>query len=596
MKTDKNKDKEENIQENIINQNQLLLCPDCRIQIPLISFIKSKGGIDLTYKCLCSSEVKKIKLEYYFALLKKNQKQTYMPQCLFIPEHFDQKAEVFCFNCSKWLCNECSATHNSSYNNHKLINHELIFKCVRHYSNYSYYCHTCQMSLCKQCLSDFSHQNHQLEEIWLINPLAFVNQSQEIDKTSQAICQIKTEFIQYIDNQIKEYTRWKENIEIAYETNKRINYQLKELIRLIHSTLDFINNIPNYPMIHIINSINITKSNEFKLDYKNIKECYYKLLAYLRENFILAFVPQKTYQCLATLKGHEDWVSCILELKDGTISSSSRDNTIRLWDFNDLKCKSILTGHKDWVNSLIELNNGCLMSCSADQTIKMWNLSTLECVNTFRGHKEVVSTLIKLQDGRIASGSWDTTIKIWNLESMVCVSTLEKNSQMVMSLIQLQNGYLCSGSFNNIIEIWDINSKKCLITLTEHNVGIWSLLQLSNGILLSGARNGILKIWSNTSMKCIGTIEAHQDCIYCLILLNEDGFFASGSGDQTIKIWDSSTFRTTTIIEGDIKFVSSFVLTITNNLLLQGVISLTQLRNGYIASGSSEHTIKIWDI
>jgi len=41
----------------------------------------------------------------------------------------------------------------------------------------------------------------------------------------------------------------------------------------------------------------------------------------------------KTHELIQTLKGHDDYVSCMISDGDGTVWSGSRDKTIRTWSF-----------------------------------------------------------------------------------------------------------------------------------------------------------------------------------------------------------------------------------------------------------------------
>lgn len=50
------------------------------------------------------------------------------------------------------------------------------------------------------------------------------------------------------------------------------------------------------------------------------------------------------YQHERTLK-HKDEISCIMNLKNGTIATGSFDTTIKIWEPNTGKCRRILDGH-----------------------------------------------------------------------------------------------------------------------------------------------------------------------------------------------------------------------------------------------------------
>jgi platelet-activating factor acetylhydrolase IB subunit alpha len=56
--------------------------------------------------------------------------------------------------------------------------------------------------------------------------------------------------------------------------------------------------------------------------------------------------------------------------------SSSRDHTIKLWDFNSGFCVNTLRGHTDWVKRVVVNYKGNLMaSSSKDETIIVWNMA-----------------------------------------------------------------------------------------------------------------------------------------------------------------------------------------------------------------------------
>ena len=60
-----------------------------------------------------------------------------------------------------------------------------------------------------------------------------------------------------------------------------------------------------------------------------------------------------------------------------TIASSSRDQTIRLWDVQSGVEKRRLTGHTDTVYSVVFSPDGqTLASGSWDETVRLWDVET----------------------------------------------------------------------------------------------------------------------------------------------------------------------------------------------------------------------------
>ena len=75
----------------------------------------------------------------------------------------------------------------------------------------------------------------------------------------------------------------------------------------------------------------------------------------------------------------------------------------------------------------------------------------------------------------------------------------------------------------------------------------------------------------------MATLEGHENWVNSLAVL-EGGRLASGSGDHTIKIWDLATGACVATLEGHAGWV----------------MSLAVLEGGRLASGSGDRHIWIW--
>ncbi|MCQ2820421.1 MAG: hypothetical protein MJ252_24415, partial [archaeon] len=123
-------------------------------------------------------------------------------------------------------------------------------------------------------------------------------------------------------------------------------------------------------------------------------------------------------QCELTLSGHKDSITCLFQLPDDRLVTSSRDKTVCIWEpeGRSFQQKEILTDHTDGVYVVCELSNGKIGSGSEDTTIRIWSkqeAGNYFCSNVLEGHTKGVRALCQLRDGRLASGSEDAMIKIW---------------------------------------------------------------------------------------------------------------------------------------------------------------------------------------
>ena len=124
------------------------------------------------------------------------------------------------------------------------------------------------------------------------------------------------------------------------------------------------------------------------------------------------------------------------------------------------------------------------------------------------------------------------------------------------------------------------NSKK-EDNLEEDSITKIIQLKKSNNLIASSLINGIIYIWDLNSKKVSFKLEAHKSSIWSLIELNS-GLIVSGSSDKTIKIFD--------------------VLNQNENALvtLKGhrgtIFCLAEIEKNKLVSGSEDRTLKIWDL
>jgi WD40 repeat protein len=78
------------------------------------------------------------------------------------------------------------------------------------------------------------------------------------------------------------------------------------------------------------------------------------------------------------------------------------------------------TGHSDGVASVAFSPDGrTALSSSRDQTLKLWEVATGKQLRTFTGHSAMVFKVAFSPDGRTAlSGSSDKTLKLWDLTGL----------------------------------------------------------------------------------------------------------------------------------------------------------------------------------
>jgi WD40 repeat protein len=147
--------------------------------------------------------------------------------------------------------------------------------------------------------------------------------------------------------------------------------------------------------------------------------------------------------------------------------------------------------------------------------------------------------------------------------------------------LRLENNDLVSFTGDKVVNIWNSTNGqlKSRFRVFKHNRNN-PLLILSDGRLVTAASDFRIKLRNKHDYSLIRNFEiSHKGYITSLVLL-KNGDLASGSEDSTIKIWELNTGKVKQTLSGH----------------ESGVYCLAVLKDNFLASGSADNTIRIWNI
>jgi WD40 repeat protein len=138
----------------------------------------------------------------------------------------------------------------------------------------------------------------------------------------------------------------------------------------------------------------------------------------------------------------------------------------------------------------------------------------------------------------------------------------------------------CSAKFDKSIRILILDSKNeynCIQNLSGHACVVRTLVSIPIDRIASGSKDETIKIWDLNQGIYLKTLTGHKHWINTLIFIERDNSLISGSFDKSIKIWEVNDFQCIKTIQVE-----------------DGITSLLLLPSGYFASGAYNN-IKIWD-
>ena len=279
-------------------------------------------------------------------------------------------------------------------------------------------------------------------------------------------------------------------------------------------------------------------------------------------------------------EGHSDFIMSIT-IKNNLIITSSKDNTIRIWNvnytkenkFGSVKCIGILKGHSESVNcsDIYMKKNNFLISGCKDGSIKLWDISQIimkkdnnidgnfhiieikESLSSKVAHDNEINAIKFSPNGKmLASASYDKTIKLFELSNnndLNLIHILRGHKKGVTDIsFSPYAKILASCSTDKVIKMWNLVDYTCLNTYEGHLSSVLKIDWVYRGThLISSGGDGLIKLWNAKTSENILTLDAHDGKIWDFDINKDNNVgseplcFISGGTDGKIVLWKDNT-------------------------------------------------------
>lgn len=266
-----------------------------------------------------------------------------------------------------------------------------------------------------------------------------------------------------------------------------------------------------------------------------------------------------------------------------------------------------LTGHRGEITKVaFHPTFNLLASASQDATVKIWDWETGEFERTLKGHTRHVTDLDFDSKGKLlVTCSSDLFIKIWDVENEWKNTKTFPGHEHTVSAVRFMPGdqQVVSASRDRTIRIFDVASTHLIRTITGHSEWVRCVTPSDDGKLLAScSKDHTVRCIDPTTGETKMEFRGHENDVEVVVFApisaygpirelagipNTDKsrrpgqFIASGSRDKTIKIWDTQTGQLLRTLSGHDNWVRAIVF---------------HPSGKYLLSGSDDHTIRVWEL
>ena len=334
---------------------------------------------------------------------------------------------------------------------------------------------------------------------------------------------------------------------------------------------------------------NLPKDAKMRLGKGSINEIQYspdgKLLTVASDIGIWLY-DVTTHQEVSLLTAHTRGVDSLAFSPDGRTLASGSTDAIILWD-RSTGAEKRLTGHTHWISSLAFSPDGkMLASDSRDGTIRLWDVITGEQKWTLEKDSDDATMLSFTPDGKtMVSVSWEDKISLWNSITGKHQKTfaMHPDCSVTGAAFSPDSKAVAIGSDNGTIYLHDLGTGELKLTLTGHKEHVDNLAFSPDGktIATSSHIDETIRLWDAHTGEHEKTFAApHARYVRGLVFSPDGKTLASGSGDGTIRFWDTETSNEKHTFTGHSERIYSVAFNPNGDI---------------IASGSTTGIINFWD-
>jgi len=219
-----------------------------------------------------------------------------------------------------------------------------------------------------------------------------------------------------------------------------------------------------------------------------------------------------------------------------------------------------------------------LISGGGDGWIRLWSTGDYTSTGGFNAKLSVRSLLVLTEE--LVSGHGNGEVIVWAMEQSAKprLQTLKGHDEAVYSLAMLHNGDLVTAAED--IRVYMHSALTGFQPKQRISEEVLCICTLGVGAqVITGHMNSLLSVWDSAdNWKSVAICQGHLRAVWSVCHLVDEGRFASGSADHTIRVWELEKWTCDRVLTDHTSWVVGL-----------------NWSPGTLLSCSNDHTVRLWD-
>lgn len=248
---------------------------------------------------------------------------------------------------------------------------------------------------------------------------------------------------------------------------------------------------------------------------------------------------------------HDIGTSSIIFSSSGhTLVSGGEDKIVKQWDASSGKLLQTFSGHDAKVNAVvISSDEAVIASVSDDKTLRLWNVKSGKEMHTLP-HEGRVGTVAFSPNGKlVVSAGCSGCTTVWDVKTGTRVQSDATNSTPSAVVFMPDNKTVLSQSFviNNDrklmaqLDFWDTSVPRPFLTFDRAEEVHAAAITPNGKMAIFSEGKGRLVGIDSASGKEVFNSSGHTDVIRVIAVSRDGKLMASGSDDNSVRIWNADT-------------------------------------------------------